>query len=120
MKKNGNGTDRDLLRRALHAQWTTRDGKDSTTFVTHDAIRGQITAVSPTLITVKAADGVTDTFVVTTNTKVHVKGQAKDTTSSIADIHIADTAAVRGTGTTTLTATAAADRSTPAASPAAP
>ena len=56
------GKARNELKRALHATWVTRDGKSSTSYVTHDAIRGQVTAVSSTSITVKAADNVSQTY----------------------------------------------------------
>src|SRR4051794_1604166 len=58
-----------LARRSLHGTWVTRDG--SSGFVTHDAIRGQVTAVSAGSITVKAADNVSQTYAITSDTKVH-------------------------------------------------
>jgi hypothetical protein len=88
--------------RALHAQWVTR-GKDKS-FVTHDAIRGEVTAVSASSIAVKAADGVTQTYAVTADTVVRVKGDGKGSTGAIGKVHTGDRVLVVGTGTTTLTA----------------
>ncbi len=92
------------LHRALHAQWVTRDGKSKTTFVTHDAIRGEVTAVSAGSITVKAQDGVSQSYAVTAATKVHTRGEARGKTGSISEVHSGDKVAVTGTGTTSLTA----------------
>jgi hypothetical protein len=92
------------LRRALHAQWVTRDGKSTTTFVTHDAIRGQVTAVSPTAITIKALDGLSQTYAVTSTTKVHTRADAKGQAGAIGEVHVGDKVAVTGTGTTSLIA----------------
>jgi hypothetical protein len=90
------------LARALHAQWVTR-GKDNG-FVTHDAIRGEVSAVSATSVSVKAADGVTQTYAVTAETVVRVKGEGKGTTGAIGKVHTGDRVLVVGTGTSTLTA----------------
>jgi len=90
------------LGRAIHAQWVTQ-GKDKS-FVTHDAIRGQVTSVSATSISVKAADGVTQTYTVTADTVVRVKGAGKRSTGAIDKVHSGDRVLVVGTGTTTLTA----------------
>ncbi len=93
----------DALRRALHAQWVTR-AKGSTAFVTHDAIRGSVTAVSPTSITVAAADKKSETFHVTSATKVRIRTNGKGTKGTIGQVHTGDKAVVLGTGTSTLTA----------------
>jgi hypothetical protein len=90
------------LGRAVHAQWVAR-GKDKS-FITHDAIRGDVTAVSVTSISVKAADGVTQTYAVTADTVVRIKGAGKGTTGAIGKVHSGDRVLVVGTGTTTLTA----------------
>jgi hypothetical protein len=97
----------------------TRDRNDKTAFVTHDAIRGEVTTISPTSITVKAADGVTQTYAVTATTKVRLHKSAPATTApgtggaagkgtgtagTISDVHTGDKVAVTGTGTTSLTA----------------
>lgn len=97
------------LRNALHAQWVTRAGKGATGFVTHDAIRGQVTAVSATSITVKAADNVSQTYTVTSATKVHTRADAKGKAGPISEVHSGDRVAVSGTGTSTLTAVHIAD-----------
>jgi hypothetical protein len=89
-----------LAGRALHGTWVTRDGSNSGEYVQHDAIRGVVTVVSATSITVKAADGVTMTFGVTTSTKVKTKAG-----TSISDVHTDDAVAVVGTGSSTMTAT---------------
>jgi hypothetical protein len=93
------------LRRALHATWVTRNGKDSTSFVTHDAIRGQVTAVSATSITVKAADNVSETYAVTSSTKVRSRADGKGKAGSIGEVKNGDSVIVLGTGSGTLTAT---------------
>jgi hypothetical protein len=96
------------LGRALHAQWVTRDRDDSGAFVTHDAIRGAVTAVSAGSITVKAADGVSQTYAVTSTTKVRVRTQPGKghggAAATIGDVHTGDKVAVIGTGTTSLSA----------------
>jgi len=100
---------RDVLRRALHATWVTRDGKGSTSFVTHDAIRGSVTAVSATSITVKAADNVSQTYAVTSTTKVHSRADGKGKAGSISEVKTGDKVLVAGTGTSDLTATRVLD-----------
>jgi len=97
------------LGRALHAQWVTRDRDDANAFITHDAIRGSVTAVSGSSITVKALDGVSQTYAITSTTKVHLrKGQPGNgkggAAGTISDVHTGDKVAVAGTGTTSLTA----------------
>lgn len=96
-----------LARRALHATWVTRDG--SSGFVTHDAIRGQVTAVSAGSITVKAADDVSQTYAVTGDTKVHLRADGKGKAGSIGEVKTGDRVIVLGTGTTSLTATQVLD-----------
>jgi hypothetical protein len=98
------------LRRALHAQWVTQ-GKDHA-FVTHDAIRGTVTAVSPTSITIQAADNRSETFAVTGDTKVRVRVNGKGAKGAIAQVHTGDRVAVVGTGTGTLTARGVLDAGT--------
>jgi hypothetical protein len=103
--KGGHGGRAAQLSRALHATWVTRDGKGSTTFVTHDEIRGQVTAVSASSITVKAADSVSETYAVTSSTKVHSRADGKGKAGSISEVKSGDTVVVLGTGTSSLTAT---------------
>jgi hypothetical protein len=93
------------LRRALHATWVTRNGKGSTGFVTHDEIRGQVTALSATSITVKAADNVSQTYAITSSTKVHLRADGKGKAGTIGEVKSGDRVIVIGTGTDTLTAT---------------
>jgi hypothetical protein len=93
----------DALRHALHAQWVTK-AKGSTTVVTHDAIRGSVTAVSPSSITVVAGDKKSETFHVTSATKVRIRTNGKGAKGTISQVHTGDKALVIGTGTSTLTA----------------
>src|SRR3954464_15335369 len=57
------------LKAFQHAEWVTKG--DANAYVTHEAIRGQVTAVSATSVTVKSADGTSMTFAVNADTKVH-------------------------------------------------
>ena len=107
-KHKGNRTN---LGRALHATWVTKNNKTNAV-VTHDAIRGTVSAVSSTSVTVKAADGVSQTYKVDSSTKVLKRAATSTPTkghkaaaSSIAQVKVGDKAAVVGTGTTSLTAT---------------
>jgi hypothetical protein len=61
---------RALVARGMHGEWVVK-GKDGkpTTLV---SIRGQVTAVGPASVTVKAEDGFTETF--TANSDTRVKG----------------------------------------------
>jgi hypothetical protein len=105
----GQGGTRDganRLRRTVHATWVT-ENKKTRTFTTHDAIRGLVTVVSPTSITVRAADNLTETFVVSSSTKVHTR--AIKTGALISDVKAGDPVFVGGTGTTTLTAVRVVD-----------
>jgi hypothetical protein len=88
------------LRGAVRATWVSAD--KTGTFTTHEAIRGQVTAVSATSITVKAADSVSETYLLNSGTKVH--SRATKAAASISDVKIGDRVLVAGTGTTTLTA----------------
>lgn len=98
---------RQLARRSLHATWVTRNG--SSGFVTHDAIRGQVTAVSANSITVKAADDVSQTYAVTGDTKVHTRADGKGKAGTIGEVKTGDRVIVLGTGTGSLTATQVLD-----------
>jgi len=91
----------DRLRKAVHATWVS-ENKKTGTFTTHDAIRGRVTAVSPTSITVRAADAVSETYLLNPGTTVHTRGNK--TKASVADVKTGDPVFVGGTGTTTLTA----------------
>ena len=96
----------DRLRRAVHATWVS-ENKKAKSFTTHDAIRGQVSAVSPTSITVRAADGVSETYVLNPDTKVHTR--ANRAAGSISEVKAGDRVWVAGTGTTTLTASRVVD-----------
>ena len=104
------------LLRTLHAEWVTRAAKGGSGYVTHHAIRGDVTAVSPTSITIKAQDGVSETFAVGKDTVVRShplgSGRKKGAPSSIGQVHTGDKALVIGTGTDHLTATAVVDGGT--------
>lgn len=99
--------------RGEYAQWTTFDQKTNTSTV-HDAIRGSVTAVSPSSITVKAGNGTAQTYAVGTDTKVHTKGGANANPAAIGQVKVGDRAVVVGTGQGTFTATHVLDRGAPA------
>lgn len=96
------------LSRVSHAQWVSKDAKTGT-FVTHDAVRGEVTAATTGSITIKATDGTSETFVVTGSTKIRVAGAA----GTISQVKAGDRAAVLGTGGGPLTATRVVDRGAP-------
>jgi hypothetical protein len=109
------------MRGVVHATWVTQNRK-TRTFTTHDAIRGQVSAVSPTSITVRAADSTTETYLVSSKTKVftraartQVPGTAAPrtaparTAATISEVKAGDTVLVAGTGTTALTAVRVVD-----------
>ncbi|HEY6745683.1 MAG TPA: hypothetical protein VI357_08180 [Mycobacteriales bacterium] len=58
---------RAAIARGLHGEWVVK-GKDGP--VTLVSVRGQVTAVGPASVTVKAEDGFTATFTATADTKV--------------------------------------------------
>lgn len=89
-----------LLRNAEHGQLVTK-GKGGSS-VTHDLIHGTVTAVSPSAITVVAADKVSQTYVITADTKVRMR--ATRARASISAVHKGDDVFVLGTGTSTFTA----------------
>jgi len=92
---------------AIHGQWVRQNG---TKFTTHDEIRGAVTAVSSTSISVKAADGVTENYVVGGGVKVHLKVDGKGNAGTISQVKVGDHVAVIGTGTGPLTAKRVLDR----------
>lgn len=107
-KAKGKSKAGDELRRALHGTWVTK-GKDGKP-VTHDAIRGTVSAVSSTSITVTAADATSETYTVNSWT-TKVRDDKKP--SVISAVAVKDVVAVLGTGTgTNLTATHIVDRGT--------
>lgn len=80
---------RAAISRGMHGEWVVK-GKDGKP-VTLVTIRGQVTAVGPTSVTVKAEDGFTATFTANADTKV--KGaEAK----SMADVKVGAKGAVVG------------------------
>ena len=81
-----------LLNRVVRGDLTVRAKSGVDVNVHYE--RGQITAVSPTSITITGADGKGATFAVTTTTKVRSKGQAE----TIADLSVGQNAMVFGTG----------------------
>jgi hypothetical protein len=84
-----------LLKRLQHAEIVTKNGKG---FVTHELIRGTVTAVSPTSITVQAADKASETFTVNAQTKVRVRSGGKGAAGSIGSVHQGDHVFVAGVG----------------------
>jgi hypothetical protein len=94
--------ERRILARVAHGQIVVR-GKDGG-FVTHDVIVGHVTALSSTSITVRAADGTSETFTVNGDTKVRVVGDHVPGLASIDRIAVGDRVAVGGTGASTPTA----------------
>lgn len=82
--------------RGLHGEWVVK-GKDGKP-VTLVSIRGSVTAVGPTSVTVKAEDGYTATFTANADTKV--RGADVD---AISDVKVGVTGVVVGVknGTTT-------------------
>jgi hypothetical protein len=98
--KDGRGIRARMLR-ALHGTWVTQ-GKNGT--VTHQAIRGEVTAVSATSITIKAKDGVSMTFVIGPDTTVRERpqgtGKAKGKDSTIGEVKVGAKALVAGVGAT--------------------
>ena len=91
-----------LAKRVVHGQFVTQ-GKDST-FVTHEVIRGDVTSVSATSITVKAADKTSETFTVNGDTKVRIRTSGKGAAATIGQVKDGDSVLVAGTGTGTATA----------------
>ena len=92
-----------------YAQWTTYNATTKTK-VTHDGVRGTVSTVSATSISITAKDGTTKTYLLTHATKVHGKGDTKTHPGSISQVKVGDRAEVIGTGTSTLTATRVHDR----------
>lgn len=102
---------------ALHATWVT-EGKNGP--VTHQAIRGEVTAVSGSSVTVKAKDGVSMTFTVTGDTRVRARANGKGADSALSALHVGDKAFVAGVGATNPQARVLVFRSATAAKPAKP
>ena len=75
--------------RGMHGEWVVK-GKDGKP-VTLVSIRGTVTAVGPTSVTVKAEDGYTATY--TANADTRVRGADVD---AITDVKVGDRGAVVG------------------------
>lgn len=90
------------LRNVQHAEWVSRDRSGG--FVTHEAIVGDVTAVSATSVTVRAADGKTLTYAVGPDTKVRLRSPGTVTTAKITDLTIGQKVRVTGTKQPDLTA----------------
>jgi hypothetical protein len=78
-----------LLTRGLHGEWVVK-GKDGTP-VTLASVRGSVTAVGPTSVTVEAEDGYTATFATNGDTKVRGAG-----VDSLSDVKVGARGAVVG------------------------
>lgn len=87
--------------RALHGTWVTEGTSGP---VTHQAIRGDVTAVSKGSITVKAKDGFSQTFAIATDTKVRVRSNGNGADSTIGAVTVGAKALVTGVGATNPTA----------------
>jgi hypothetical protein len=87
---------------AVHGEIVMKDANGD--FVTHDLIHGTVTAVSASSITVLAADKTSETYVVTSATRVRLRTAGKGAPSSISAVHKGDQVFVLGTGTTSRTA----------------
>ena len=111
-KKGKNGKKmkgRRLLRRVDHAQIVTHTKKGD---VTHELIRGTVTDVSATSITVTSADHTTDSFVVSKDTKVRKRTDGKPASSTISAVAKGDRVFVAGIGASTPVARHVLDRGT--------
>jgi hypothetical protein len=89
---------RALLSRVEHGEVTVATKKGDQVI---DVQRGQVTAVNPTSVTVRSADGFTGTYTVAGSSKIRVNRQA----SSITDVHDGDRVALtalRSGGTATV------------------
>lgn len=98
---NGHAKRAGKARRAAleHGEWVTnRDGKAET----HDAVRGKVTSVSATSISVRAVDGYSLTLTVNADTKVRVRpagstDKKAGSKATIAQVKTGDTVLAAGT-----------------------
>jgi hypothetical protein len=97
--------------RALHGSWVT-EGKTGP--VTHQAVRGEVTAVSGGSITVRAKDGFSLTFAVSGDTRVRARANRKGSDSTIGAVKVGSKALVTGVGATSPKARLVVFRTTPA------
>jgi hypothetical protein len=93
-------------------------GKDGS-FVTHDVIIGKVAQVSPSSITVRAADGANEVYAVNAGTTVVIRADGKGVKGAIGDVHVGDGVVVTGTGATGMTAKRIVDRQPPVTTPSA-
>ena len=84
------------LRRFQHGEWVARDANGAD--VTHDAIKGTVTAVSANSIAVKAADGFAQTYAVDSDTTVRLRehGKGSGEKGSISQVKTGDQVLVAG------------------------
>ncbi len=85
-------------RHMLHGEFVT---KEKAGYVTMDAQRGSVTAVSPTSVSLKSTDGFTATYAVGTGAKIRKNGAA----ATVAEVKVGDVAtvvAVQSGGTVTV------------------
>lgn len=97
---------RRIAARIEHGQFVVR-GKSGT--VTRDLINGAVSAVSPSSLTVRAADGTEETFAVTSQTKVRARAGGKGSPSTMAAVAVGDHVVVLGTGSSSLSANRVVD-----------
>jgi hypothetical protein len=85
-----------------HAEWVTKG--DANSYVTHEAILGQVQAVSSTAITFASSDGTSMTFAVDGQTKVRQRQAQGTATPTIGDLKTGQTVLVGGDKTPDLSA----------------
>jgi hypothetical protein len=103
--KEGRDAARQILGRLKdfqHAEWVTKG--EANAYITHEAILGQIQAVSSTSITVASSDGTSMTFAVDDQTKIRQRQAQGTGTPTIADLKTGQTVLVGGEKTPDLTA----------------
>ena len=85
-----------VLRRGVHGELVTNSKAG---YVVHSGIRGTVSSVSATAITVKAADGYSQTLTLTKQTRVRERpasGKGRGTKGTVADVKSGDKVAVVG------------------------
>lgn len=95
-----------IASRVEHGQFVTK-GKNGP--VTRDVVNGTVASVSPTAITVRAADNTSQTYAVTSKTIVRVRTAGKGAKGTIGSVTAGDHVIVLGTGTTQFTANRVVD-----------
>jgi hypothetical protein len=79
-------------RNVIHGSWVTRNR------VHHEAIRGVVRTVNAQFVTVRAADGYTQTYRVGPDTRVRVLGDGHRGLDKIGDVKVGDQALLVGVG----------------------